>query len=54
MVSWWQEARAKAKKKGQAGHMPEMERAYWLNSKAGLGSDGKEGMEVVLDSVIVL
>ena len=46
-MSWWQAAHAKAEKMGRAEHVPEMERAYRLNSKAGLGSDGKEGMEVV-------
>lgn len=46
-VSWWQVAPAKTERKGQAGHGPEMERAYWLNRKAGLANDGKGGTEVV-------
>lgn len=47
MVLWWRATHAEAERKGQASRMPETERAYGLNRKADLGSDGKEGVEVI-------
>lgn len=47
MVLWWGATHVKAERKGQGSRMPEIERAYWLNRKADLRSDGMEGMEVI-------
>lgn len=47
MVLWWEVTCAETERMGQASHMPEMERAYWLDREVGLGSDGNDSMKAV-------